>query len=194
MILEGIVTTRNEDGSLNVAPMGPLVTPDMDTFVLKPFRDATTYANLARERCGVLHVTDDALLFTRAVLHLPLDRYPIRSAERIPCERLSEACRTFEFEVDSVDASRDRAVIQCATVHRTDERPFFGFSRARHAIIEAAILASRIDILPLDEIREQFQQLRVIVNKTGGLAEEEAIQLLEDFFRSHSSRSIPTQP
>ena len=61
-ILEGIVTTRNEDGTINVAPMGPVVdpaeAPRITNLLLRPFQTSTTYANLARTRQGVFHVTD----------------------------------------------------------------------------------------------------------------------------------------
>ncbi len=43
MILEGIVTTLNEEGRANIAPMGPDVGPGMARFVLRPFKTASTY-------------------------------------------------------------------------------------------------------------------------------------------------------
>ena len=69
MILEGIVTTLNPDGSLNVAPMGPRVeNRSFDRFVLRPYRSSTTYRNLKALGEGVLHVTDDVLLLARAAI------------------------------------------------------------------------------------------------------------------------------
>ena len=74
MILEGIVTTVNADGTLNISPMGPTIADDVqsdgkiDQFVLRPFDTSTTFANLKRTRAGVLHVTDDVLLFARAAI------------------------------------------------------------------------------------------------------------------------------
>src|SRR5262245_36307346 len=63
VILEGIVTTLNRDGVLNIAPMGPQVDADssMARFILRPYRTATTYVNLKARGEGVLHVTDDVL-------------------------------------------------------------------------------------------------------------------------------------
>ncbi|HJT78949.1 MAG TPA: DUF447 domain-containing protein, partial [Gemmataceae bacterium] len=68
MILEGIVTTLSPDGALNVAPMGPHVTPGMERFLLRPFPTSQTYRNLTAHGEGVLHVTDDVLLLARAAL------------------------------------------------------------------------------------------------------------------------------
>ena len=68
MILEGIVTTQNADGSVNVAPMGPIVEGDFEAFLLRPYQTSTTYQNLKRYPFGVFHVVDDALLLARAAI------------------------------------------------------------------------------------------------------------------------------
>ena len=67
-LLEGIVTTRNADGSPHLAPMGPIVDKQFDALLLRPFRSSTTYLNLKRTGQGVLHVTDDVELFARAAV------------------------------------------------------------------------------------------------------------------------------
>jgi len=68
MILEGIVTSRNQQGELNIAPMGPVVDPEMTRFVLRPFQTSRTFSNLKETRCGVLHVVDDVLLLAKAAI------------------------------------------------------------------------------------------------------------------------------
>ena len=77
MILEGLVTTLDADGRLNVAPMGPRVDAGFWTFALRPFRPSRTYANLLRHGEGVLHVTDDVTLYSRP-------RAPCRPGRRRP--------------------------------------------------------------------------------------------------------------
>ena len=37
MIVEGIVTSQNADGLMNVAPMGPIVHGDFESLTLRPF-------------------------------------------------------------------------------------------------------------------------------------------------------------
>ena len=64
-------------------------------------------------------------------------------------------------------------------VHAGRTRDFFGFNRAKHAVVEAAILATRFHILPLAEVAAEFKKLRVIVGKTGGPDEHAAMDLLE---------------
>ena len=92
---------------------------------------------------------------------------------------LADCCRFFEFVVKSVDASTERVTIETDVVHSGRVRDFFGFNRAKHAVIEAAILATRLHILPLAEVVAEFAKLRVIVGKTGGPDEYAAMDLLE---------------
>ena len=60
-------------------------------------------------------------------------------------------------------------------------RDFFGFNRAKHAVVEAAILATRIHLLAAEEIAAEFRKLGVIVGKTGGDQEKEAFAFLERY-------------
>ncbi len=178
LILEGIVTTRNLDGSINVAPMGPIVDETLTRLRLRPFRTSTTYANLARDRCGVFHVADDVLLLARAAIGR-LDETPATfPACAVDGAVLADACRWYEFRVTSVDDARDRTEIEAEVVHSGRLRDFFGFNRAKHAVLEAAILATRLHLLPFEEVRSQLGALRVIVDKTAGPRESEAFELL----------------
>jgi hypothetical protein len=184
MILEGIVTTVSADGVPNIAPMGPHVEPDMRRFVLRPFPTAQTYRNLKAHGEGVLHVTDDVLLLARAALG-PVEPPPaLRPAARVRGYVLADACRCYEFRVRAIDESEPRVRIEVEVVHAARLRDFFGFNRAKHAVVEAAILATRTDFLPLDVIEAEYRKLEVIVQKTGGDQEHQAFA----FLREHVER------
>lgn len=181
MILEGLVTTVDADGSPHLAPMGPKVTADFRSFTLRPYPTSNTYRNLTRHPEGVLHVTDDALLLARAAIGV-VDVFPfpqVRPAERVRGFVLTDSCRHFEFTVKSVDTSSERVSIEAEVVHTGRTRDFFGFNRAKHAVLEAAILATRLHLLPHADVAAEFARLRVIVGKTGGSAEHTAMDLLE---------------
>ncbi|MDB5308253.1 MAG: hypothetical protein JWO38_2455 [Gemmataceae bacterium] len=179
MILEGLVTTLNADGTAHLAPMGPRVGPDFARFVLRPFPTSTTYRNLLARPEGVLHVTDDALLIAKAALGAVDPLPPLRRADRVAGFVLADACRHYEFVVRSVDDSGERVEIEAEVVHTGRHRDFWGFNRARHAVIEAAILATRLHLIPHAEVASEFRKLRTIVTKTGGPAECEAMNFLE---------------
>jgi hypothetical protein len=179
MILEGIVTTISPTGDVNIAPMGPRVDADMQRFLLRPFNTAQTYHNLRSHGEGVLHVTDDVLLLARAALG-KLDVMPaLLPAQKVRGWVLRDACRAYEFRVLNIDDRAERVRIEVEVVHHETMREFFGFNRAKHAVVEAAILATRTDFLPLDEIEAEYRKFAVIVEKTGGDQEKEAFAFLQ---------------
>ena len=179
MILEGIVTTLAPDGALNIAPMGPHVEPGMERFVLRPFPTAQTYRNLLAHGEGVLHVTDDVLLLARAALGPVEPPPPLRPAEKVRGFILTGACRYAEFRVLSLDEREQRVRIEAEVVAAGRLRDFFGFNRAKHAVVEAAILATRTAFLPPEEVEAEYRKLAVLVEKTGGPQEQEAFAFLE---------------
>ena len=74
MILEAIVTSIDLNGTVNLAPMGPVVPDDFgaqktpETLVLKPFRSSLTYQNLMATGKAVVHVTDDVSLIAKTAV------------------------------------------------------------------------------------------------------------------------------
>ena len=95
MILEGLVTTRNPDGSIHLAPMGPRIDPDWKHFLLRPFPTSQTYQNLSKHGEGVLHVTDDVLLLAKAALgQASIPRF--RDAKKVSGFVLENACRVYD--------------------------------------------------------------------------------------------------
>jgi hypothetical protein len=178
MILEGIVTTVGPDGAVNIAPMGPVVDAAMQRFVLRPFPTAQTYRNLCHHGEGVLHVTDDVLLLGKAAVGPVEPMPPLTAAGHVRGFILADACRFYEFRVVAIDDRERRVRIDAEVVHAGRLRDFFGFNRAKHAVVEAAILATRIHVLPPEEIDAEYRKLAVIVGKTGGAQEKEAFALL----------------
>jgi hypothetical protein len=191
VILEGIVTTLGVENALNIAPMGPEIDSglDMTRFVLKPFRTSTTYHNLKARGEGVFHVVDDVLLVAQTAIGLFPAPPPItRQADVVRGQILTDACRYYEFRVVELDDRGDRTAIVVETIAQGRLRDFFGFNRAKHAVVEAAILATRTAFLPLDEILIEFRKLAVLVDKTGGPKERAAFTLLQRHVREAAAR------
>jgi hypothetical protein len=164
VIIESIVTTVDTNGSINFAPMG--VEWGDEIIVLKPFLETTTFRNLNATGVAVVNLTDDAMLFAQGAISSP--QFPSTPATIVKGAVLEAACSWRELRVVTIDATPPRSRIEAQVVHRGTRREFIGFNRARHAVLEAAILATRTHLLPAEQIREEYARLQVVVDKTSG--------------------------
>lgn len=185
VILEGLVTTRDAEGATHVAVMGANVVGCFARLVLRPYRTSLTFRNLLRTRQGVFHVTDNVEMMAQAVVgQLPAPRQ--RPAPGRRGIVLEDACRWYALAVDTVDVSSSRATLVCQVVGAGRLRDFVGLNRAKHAVVELAILATRVGRIAPAQICADLQRLRPLVDKTGGAAERRAFRLLEQFIRGHA--------
>jgi uncharacterized protein len=183
-ILEGLVTTCDVGGQPHLAPMGPIVDEGMQTLRLRPFQTSTTFRNLQRTGEGVLHVTDDVELLARAAVGKIETLPSVHSAHNVTGWILDGACRWYEFRVTSIDTSQDRSEIVANVVAQGQQREFFGFNRAMHAVLELAILATRVHLLSPDFLLSEIERLDVPVQKTAGPKEARAFEFLSTHLRN----------
>ncbi len=181
VILEGIVTTLSSDDLLNVAPMGPEVDPAGRHASVRPpavsgsRRPTPTSRRGARASCTSRTM---CCCWPRRRSGRPIDPFPAtRPTSMVAGAILADACRYYEFRVIELDDRDDRTRIVAETVAQGRQRDFFGFNRAKHAVLEAAILATRTAWLPLRDLLLEFRKLEVLVSKTGGPAELAAFSL-----------------
>lgn len=184
MILEGLVTTLGPDGAINIAPMGPIVNQAMSRLVFRPYKTSRTYQNLKARPVGVFHVIDDVLLLAEAAIDRMATLPATVPAKVVEGQIITDACRWYEFEVENFDDEQERTTLKSRVVHMGRLRDWFGFNRAKHAVLEAAILATRVHLLPRDEILSQLKALEVPINKTAGPQEHAAFDLLMNYVRS----------
>ncbi|HJU67885.1 MAG TPA: DUF447 domain-containing protein [Gemmatimonadaceae bacterium] len=191
MIIETIITTTDANGVVNIAPMG--VEWGEREIVVKPFLETTTFRNLTATREAVIHLIDDALLFARAAVSTvsPAD-VPIEPARVVRGFVLRDTCSWRELRVRTIDDTPPRSRIVTDVVHHELRREFLGFNRAKHAVLEAAILATRTHLLPAQQIQDEMARLRIIVDKTAGPREQEAMRFLED--RIHEALTPTATP
>jgi uncharacterized protein len=180
VIVETIVTSMDPQGAVNFAPMG--VEWGDEIIVLKPFLETSTFRNVSATRTAVVNLTDDAMLFAQGAISSP--QFPSVPASVVKGVVLEAACSWRELEVLTIDATPPRSRIEARVVYRGVQREFIGFNRARHAVLEAAILATRTHLLPAEQIREEFARLQVLVDKTAGPREREAMELLTRYVQT----------
>jgi hypothetical protein len=187
LLIEGVMTTLSlgdgpAESRVNIAPMGPIVDENFTRFVFRPFKTSSTYRNLKATGQGVFHIVDDALLIARAAVSkvTPGPELSVTPATRVAGLVLSGACRYHELRVESLDDASDRTTIVMTCVHTGRLRDFLGFNRARHAILEAAILATRLHLTGCEPVLREYERLAVVVSKTGGPNEHRAMTELFD--------------
>ena len=183
MIIESLVTTLDREGRANFAPMG--VGWGEDEIVVKPYRETTTFRNLVDAGEAVVNLVDDVLYYVKGALQSPI--FPSLPAVAVRGVVLEAACSWRELRVREADTTEPRARFVCDVVHKGVKREFLGYNRARGAVLEATILATRTRLLPIEEILAEYRRLQVVVDKTAGPSEREAMALLTEFVRSEAA-------
>ena len=176
MINETIITTLNEDGSVHIAPMG--VRREDDFFVIAPFKPSTTLNNLQRSGQAVINMTDDVRVFAGCLTgHYD---WPTVDTSVIDGKRLTAALSHIEIEVANQEGDDIRPVFYCSAKHQQTHAPFMGLNRAKAAVLEAAVLVSRLHMLPDEKIDSEIEYLKIAIDKTASEHELEAWAWLMD--------------
>ena len=187
MIFETIVTTRGE-GRDQIAPMG--IRWQDDLVVIAPFRPSATLDSLLGARCAVLNFTDDVRVFAGCLTGRY--KWPTVPAERVACNRLTDALAHAELELVRVEEDPQRPRLFFREVAHFTHAPFAGFNRAQAAVIEGAILVSRLHMLSREKVDAEMQYLAVAVTKTAGPRELEAWGWLNEQIAKFRAASAET--
>lgn len=171
MIRETVVTTVDAAGAAHIAPIG-VHERAPDHLVIAPFRPSATLDNLLARRVAVVNHCDDVRVFAGCVTGRR--DWPVVPADRVHGLRLAGALAHREVEVVRIDDDPVRPRVLCRTVHEATHGAFRGFNRAQAAVIEGAILVSRLHLLSPAKIDAEIAYLTVAVDKTAGADEREA--------------------
>lgn len=190
MIFETIVTTRSSSGTAHIAPMG--IREEGDVLVLAPFKPSTTLENVLATGYAVVNYSDDVRIFAGCLTGRR--DWPLVPAERIPGVRLAAALAHAELELLRADDDPLRPRLLLRRVHLQNHSPFRGFNRAQAAVLEAAILVSRLHLLPRDKIEAEVKYLTIAVEKTAGPAEREAWDWLMEAIAAHNVQREAERP
>jgi hypothetical protein len=182
MIRETIVTTADARGRVHIAPIGLIA--ERDGFVIAPFRPSTTLDNLLAVPFAVANYTDDVRIFAGCLTGR--HDWPTVASDHVPVPRLERALAHAELAVSQVTEDPQRPRFHCRVVHGASHAAFQGFNRAQAAVIEAAILVSRLHLLPRQKVEAEIAYLEIAIDKTAGDAEREAWGWLQERLRAAS--------
>ncbi|MCD2451832.1 DUF447 family protein [Methylicorpusculum oleiharenae] len=187
MIFETIVTTQNCSGEVHIAPMG--IHKQDDLFIILPFRPSTTLTNLLSTQTAIINFSDDVRIFAGCLTGRR--NWPLKMAEKVTGHVLENTLAHSEVKLLRVEDDPVRPKLFCQALHTVNHRPFTGFNRAQYAVLEAAILVSRLDRLTHQKIESELDYLRIGLEKTAGPVELEAWQWLMEAIAQYQQESKP---
>lgn len=190
MIREIILTTQSATGLVHIAPMGVHVVGE--EMRVMPFRPSATLDNLLATGVAVMNYCDDVRIFAGCLTGRR--DWPLIPAERVAGQRLAGALSHAELELIRHEADDVRPNLYCRVVHEAMHAPFRGFNRAQFAVLEAAILVSRLRMLPREKIEAELAYLSMGLEKTAGPAEREAWGWLMEKVAAFQTTAVVAEP
>lgn len=184
-IRETILTTISRAGKVHIAPLG--IIQERDGWVIAPFRPSTTLDNLAEVRFAVANYTDDVRVFAGCLTGRK--DWPTVAIPDCPVPRIEAALAHSVLEIVEVSDDEVRPRHFCRVVSEETHAPFTGMNRARAAVLELAILVSRLNMLPREKIEAELAYLQIAIDKTAGPDEREAWGWLMERVEAHLPKS-----
>lgn len=190
VIFETVISTVAADGTPHVAPMG--VRYRGADVILMPFKPSTTLANIVAGGHAVLNIVTDTRVFAGSVTGRR--SWPLEPAERVAGMRLACALSHVELRLAELQDDPQRPVLRMARVHEASHAPYLGFNRAQAAVIEAAVLVSRLHMLPPAKVDAEMNYLQIAIDKTAGPEEHEAWGWLTEAIARHRAAASTSSP
>lgn len=170
LIVETVIVTSSAEGETHIAPLGLI--QDGKRWIIAPFTPSRTLDNLRAHPFATASHTDDVRVIAGCVTGRR--DWPLIPAEKINGARLADCCSHWEFVVDNVVEHAERPRFVCELVHKQNHKAWEGFNRAQAAVLELAVLTTRLKMLPPEKVENELKYLEIAVSKTAGPREEEA--------------------
>tara|TARA_B100001123_G_C14930899_1_gene875692 strand:+ start:237 stop:776 length:540 start_codon:yes stop_codon:yes gene_type:complete len=168
MIRESIVITTDLENNPHIAPMG--ITFINKKLIISPFVPSKTYLNLKNNPYAVINFTDDVNIFVDSLMGKK--NFDIKPIKKIKGFYLRNTLSYLQIKVIKFINNKTRPKFECKIIKKVSLGSFKGFNRAQSSIIEAAILISRINIIPMKKIKKEINYLKIAIEKTAGKKEK----------------------
>ncbi len=188
MIYETIIISTGLTGKPHVTPFGVRHESAEEDIriIISPYKPSATLDNILATKHAVMNLTDDVRVFAGAITNRKIGN--LVQADKIKGFRLFDCLSHVELELVEVrdDAVRPQLVMK--KIAEFNHKPFQGFNRAQAAVIELAVLVSRLHMLPREKIQTELQYLQISIDKTAGEREKQAwewlLEAVENFYAS----------
>ena len=190
MILETIITSVDADGKPHVTPFG--ISMQEGLVMISPYKPSVTLDNILASHSAVMNLTDDVRVFAAALTKK--QAWQVVKADKIIGVRLANTLAHKELKLVNVKQDDTRPQLFLEVIHEVQHQPFQGFNRAQAAVIELAVLVSRLHLLPKEKIEAELQYLQIAINKTAGERELEAwgwlVEKIVNFYAEQSGENF----
>jgi len=190
MIFETIISTVNNQGDVHVTPFGIQMQDGL--VVISPYKPSTTLDNILATQHAVMNLTDDVRVFAGALTRRQV--WALSLTEKISGYRLTDVLVHKELKLVKVQEDASRPQLFLEVLHEVQHQPFQGFNRAQAAVIELAVLASRLQRLAKDKVLSELQYLQIAVDKTAGERELQAwqwlIEKIDNFYAEQTGENF----
>ena len=182
MIFETIIISQDATGVPHVSPFG--IRHESEFVVISPYKPSATLDNILATKHAVMNLTDDVRVFAGALTNHKT--WDLLKANKIAGFRLADCLAHVELKLVEVREDATRPQLVMTKVFEQAHRAFAGFNRAQAAVIELAVLTSRLHILPREKIDAELAYLHIAIDKTAGERELEAwgwlMEKIESFY------------
>jgi hypothetical protein len=141
-------------------------------FIIQPFKPSATYENLKHHRHCVINYTDDVRVFAGSLTGRR--EWPTLPCNAIDGYYLENALAHTELEIVGFEDNDPRSRFEGRIVSEHIHSAFRGFNRAQSAVIDAAVLVSRLGMLSEEKLQQEIAYLHIAIEKTAGDRELEA--------------------
>jgi hypothetical protein len=183
MIYETIISSVDELGNTHVTPFG--IRLEDELVIIAPYKPSATLDNILATQHAVINFTDDVRVFAAALTGR--HAWSLVAAEKISGFRLADTLTHKELRLVKVNEDELRPQLFLEVVYTEQHRPFQGFNRAQAAVIELAVLVSRLKRLPMEKIVQELDYLTIAIEKTAGPRELEAWSWLLEAVTNHQA-------
>ena len=183
MIFETVVSTLSPAGELHLAPMGVRYAREdegegaQDFVLLMPFKPSKTLDNILATRCAVLNLTTDVRVFAGCVTGRR--DWPMVALDGFAGRRLQNVLAWVELTLTGDHDDALRPTLRMRRGRHGVVGAFPGFNRAQAAVIEGAVLVSRLHLLPTDTVVRALARLQTAIDKTASPDDREAWRWLQ---------------
>jgi hypothetical protein len=190
MIFETIISTVNNQGIAHVTPFGIQIQDGL--VVISPYKPSATLENILTTKHAVMNLTDDVRVFAGALTRR--QAWTLLPAEKIAGFRLADTLVHKELKLVKVNEDTSRPQLFLEVLHEVQHQAFQGFNRAQAAVIELAVLASRLQMLPKDKVLSELNYLQIAIDKTAGerelLAWHWLTEKVENFYAEQAGENF----